>query len=200
MSYILFFDTETTGLPEWKIPSEDPKQPHIVQLAAILADKETRKVVSSIDLIVRPDTWDIPQDMTEIHGISNEMARDVGVPEHIALDIFWSMWINGKHDRCCHNRTFDQRIIRIGLKRFFPGSCPLWADKENFHDTMLMSKPIMQLQPKGKYGYRNPKLENAYEFFIGKKMEGAHNAMNDVKACMELYFAMTIDEEDDPGF
>ncbi|KSJ98283.1 hypothetical protein APA24_21400 [Pseudomonas aeruginosa] len=32
------FDFETTGIPEWKLPSEDPCQPHIVEVAALLCD------------------------------------------------------------------------------------------------------------------------------------------------------------------
>lgn len=31
-------DCETTGLPLFKEPSEDPRQPHIVELAAMLID------------------------------------------------------------------------------------------------------------------------------------------------------------------
>ena len=32
---LLMFDTETTGLPLWKDPSDHPDQPHLVQLALV---------------------------------------------------------------------------------------------------------------------------------------------------------------------
>lgn len=35
----IVYDTETTGLPLFSQPSEDPRQPHIVQLAAIVVDR-----------------------------------------------------------------------------------------------------------------------------------------------------------------
>ena len=38
MSY-LFFDTETTGFPVKGAPWSDEKQPHLVQIAAILFDE-----------------------------------------------------------------------------------------------------------------------------------------------------------------
>jgi DNA polymerase III subunit epsilon len=37
---LLFFDTETTGLPDFRAPSDAPQQPHLVQLACILATDE----------------------------------------------------------------------------------------------------------------------------------------------------------------
>nr|WP_299241463.1 hypothetical protein [uncultured Halomonas sp.] len=43
MTPILFFDTETTGLPDWKVPSDSEHQPHLVQLAAVLADDDARQ-------------------------------------------------------------------------------------------------------------------------------------------------------------
>ena len=43
MNIALFYDTETTGLPLYDQPSDDPRQPHIVQVGAILVDLDTRK-------------------------------------------------------------------------------------------------------------------------------------------------------------
>lgn len=82
----LFFDTETSGLPRWKEPSESPDQPHIVQLAAELVDLETREVLESMDVIVKPDGWTISAEMTAIHSITQEHALEVGIPEKDAID------------------------------------------------------------------------------------------------------------------
>ena len=68
----LFFDTETTGIPNWKIPSESEEQPHIVQIAAILCDSDTKEIKEEIELIVRPDGWVIPDEVAEINGITTE--------------------------------------------------------------------------------------------------------------------------------
>ena len=79
MNPALFFDTETTGLPLFKEPSEHPDQPHLVQLAASLVDLDTRAVLSSIDVIVKPDGWTIPdepaQPVAEICSASHDDAE-----------------------------------------------------------------------------------------------------------------------------
>jgi len=84
MSNILFFtDAETTGLPIWKEPSEDERQPHIVQLAGLLVNEDTQRVIQSIDVIIKPDGWVIPSEAIEIHGITNHLAENVGIPENV---------------------------------------------------------------------------------------------------------------------
>lgn len=194
MSLILFYDTETTGLPEWKKPSGSEVQPHIVQLAAVLINADTREEVSSINLIVKPDGWEISQEMTDIHGITQAEAMDVGIDEDRVLSVFLELW--ALRQRVAHNRTFDQRIIRIALKRHCDERVQdLWAEKDTHKCTMLMAKPIMQMPPKGKYGYKSPKLEEAYEHFTGKKLENAHDAMADVQACIDVYWGIKDHEQ-----
>jgi DNA polymerase III subunit epsilon len=191
MKPIIFYDTETTGLPDWKAPSESETQPHLVQLGAILADSETRKIISTLDLVIKPDGWVIPKEVSDIHGITEDIASAFGVPEKEAVQLFLSMWNGG--DRVAHNKTFDQRLLRIALKRYFGDNEDLqeqWSEKDNHHCTMLMAKPIMQMLPKSRYGYKSPKLSEAYKHFTGKDLVDAHTAMADAKACMEVYWAI----------
>lgn len=193
---LFFYDTETTGLPDFGQPSEAPHQPHIVQMAACLVDPGSRKVVMSIDLIIEPDGWEIPAEVAAIHGIDTALARRLGVPEDAALAMFMRLYNRAFH-RIAHNESFDARIARTALKRFeYPESVVEEFKIAPAECTMQMSKPICQLPPTGKMtragfnNYKNPKLTEAYEHIIGRPMENAHNAMADVRGRMEIYFAM----------
>lgn len=190
MSALLFFDTETTGLPIWKEPSEDPSQPHIVQLAASLIDSETRKTIAAIDLIVKPDGWVIPEETIAVHGITNEYANKYGIYEKPVIDLFYDL--HSRADvRIAHNETFDARIARIAMKRYGYAD----ADCDQFKAvtsecTMWLSLPICKL-PKAKGGgFKQPKLSEAYEYFLNKPLENAHSARADVDACIAVYFAI----------
>lgn len=192
----LFYDSETTGLPKWDQPSESPEQPHIVQLAAVLMDLDSRKMISSMNVIIRPDGWTIPPEMTEIHGITTEHALAVGVPENLAIDMLFSLW-NGR-PRIGHNEGFDARIVRIAQMRF-PKAYPepllaAWKEGKSVC-TAQLSKPILNLGPteamkKTNFKVKTPNLGEAYRHFFGKGIEGAHTAMADVKACIDVYFAI----------
>ncbi|MEH6812926.1 MAG: 3'-5' exonuclease [Motiliproteus sp.] len=185
MNTALFFDTETTGLPNWKLPSGDISQPHLVQLAAILADLDTGKVISSMDVIIKPDGWEIPQETIEIHGITNELAHAIGIDEEQVLGMLLSLC--GDHRRVAHNRAFDQRIIRIACKRYATDQVTdKWANKDTFDCSMLQARSLMKHLPDPGKG----SLASAYQHFCGKAIEGAHNAMVDARACLDLYLAM----------
>lgn len=182
---LLFFDTETTGVPIWQEPSESEGQPHIVQLAAVLVDAESREIKKELCVTVKPDGWVIPDDVVEIHGITTEKAAEFGIPEPEALDLFLEMYHQASI-RIAHNTTFDNRMIRIALKRYQPDliSDEEWKDKTRYFCTLLNCKKIMG----GKSGHT---LAEAYKHFTGKDLVGGHDALVDAKACMEVYFGIT---------
>ena len=188
----LFFDTETTGLPLWKEPSEHPEQPHIVQLAAELVDLETREVVDFMDVIVRPDGWTIPEEMTAIHGITHESALEFGIPEKDAIARLLELRARSIL-RVAHNKTFDDRIVRIGLKRHFDAAeatdetsqpSEIWKEGESYC-TGQGSRSACALPAK-----KMPTLAEAHSILVGTELEGAHDAMNDTRGCKAVYFAL----------
>lgn len=191
----IFFDTETSGLPLFSEPSEDPRQPHIVQLAAALVDLDTRTTLHTMDVICRPDGWMIPKEVSDIHGITTERAMDEGIPEADALEQFMTLW--DRRLRIAHNQTFDARIVRIAQSRFGHDEdrLALWKGGKALC-TQNMATPIMKLPPTAKmraagfFKNKSANLQEAHEFFCGSKFDGAHSAMADVNACKAVYFAI----------
>jgi len=190
----LFYDAETTGLPEFSLPSDDPCQPHIVQLAAALVDLDTRAVEARMDVIVRPEGWDITPDNTAIHGISHTHAVEHGIPESDAVFQLVELWQQA-NKRIAHNESFDARILRIALFRHPHADPDLWKGG-SAECTMKMASPIMKMAPTarmqeyGRSGNKPPKLTEAYRHFLGTDMANAHNAAADVEGCMAVYFAI----------
>lgn len=202
MNLALFYDTETTGLPDFKAPSEAAHQPHIVQLAALLVDLDTRQTIQSMDVIVRPHGWTIPDEVAAVHGITTEYAADVGIPERLAVEMFMDLWNN--RNRVAHNEQFDARILRIALMRhqgniFHSPSGKSVPDiwKEGRAEcTARMATPICALPPTdkmkavGRFHHKTPNLGEAYRHFTGNDLQNAHSAMADVLACRDVYFAI----------
>jgi DNA polymerase-3 subunit epsilon len=195
MNTTLFFDSETSGLPLFNDPSEDPRQPHIVQLGACLVDLDTRKTVSTLDVIVKPEGWTIPDEVAAVHGITTERAMAVGIPESLAVELLLELFRQAEY-RVAHNESFDRRIVRIACKRFFDEqTCDEWQSGAA-QCTATLATPIMKLPPTEKMlavGRRHPKTPNlreAYRFFTGRELENAHTAMADVQACMAVWFAI----------
>ena len=195
MNTAVFYDSETTGLVDFKAPSESPHQPHIVQLAAVLVDLDNRRTISSMNVIIRPEGWTIPDDIVAIHGITTEKALAVGIPEGLAVEMLFAL-CSGRL-RIGHNESFDARIIRIAQMRcpsFNEARMAEWKEGKAAC-TAQLSKPILNLGPteamkKTNFKVKTPNLGEAYRHFMGCDFENAHTAMADVKACIEVYFAI----------
>lgn len=186
MSRILFYDTETSGMPLWDKPSSDANQPHILQVCGLLVDAENRKVIQSIDLTVRPDGWVIDPEAEAVHGITQAYAEEVGVSETTALLALHELWLRCDL-RVGHVQTFDARMVRIALKRHGWGDRLADGWKEGRAEcTAALSKADVRPDGRG----RGPKLSEAYQHYFGTSFEEAHSARADTEACMAVYWAI----------
>lgn len=185
---IVFFDTETTGLPLWKEPSENVNQPHLVQLGAVEIDPDEEKIINKIDLIIQPEEWDIPEETQGVHGITHGYAKKHGVSEILAFGLFFDL-TRGKRVGA-YNANFDKRIIRIAAKRYATEEVTALLKEQDYICPMIMAKGIVRAR--GKNGQlKNPKLEEAIEHFSGIKPEGMHNAYTDALAAAYVYLSIT---------
>lgn len=181
---VITFDTETTGLPDWKAPSESEHQPHLVEVAAILQTADGA-VIDSYKAIVRPDGWAISDEIAKLTGITHEMAMEHGIPEAEALAGFLALYLRAGI-RVAHNATFDDRIIRIAMTRYMgKEKADAFKDATKKVCTCYESRAACAL-PKNKL----PTLAEAYKHFFGEDLAEAHRAMPDAHACSRIFFAL----------
>jgi DNA polymerase-3 subunit epsilon len=181
---ILFFDTETTGLPRnWKAPMKDlDNWPRVIQLAWIVCDDGIP--THEAELLIKPDGWKIPVEKFWIeNGFSQEASEKDGDTIDFALDLFLH-----HHDQSdfmvSHNMSFDYNVL---------GSEMIRAKKQgNKYLKKLCTKEygtdLCQLP--GQYGYKWPKLSELHQFLFKEGFDGAHDALSDVKACMRCFYEM----------
>ena len=191
MSYLVFLDTETTGLPKNKnlnaLNGRD-NWPDIVSVAwAVYKDGNLMKSRYSL---IKHDGWRIPAESIRIHGITEEKAEAAGnsldkVLLELRDDLMKSEAV------VAHNIDFDKNVIfnayrwRLDLNPWL--IWPAW-------DICTMNRSENELKLPSKFPttnrpYKSPKLSELYEATFGKKMEGAHNSQKDVEALCEIYWA-----------
>lgn len=186
---ILFFDTETTGLPDKRSPVTAKHQPHVVQLAAILTEDDGTER-ASINLIVNPGVA-IPKGASDVHGITDEVAAKYGVLPKIVAYAFRSM-VARADLVVAHNIEFDLFLMEALFARLEMSSM---EGCEHFC-TMAATTPILNLPPTERMlaaGFNKPKppkLEEAYRHFFSQDLVGAHDALVDVRACRDVFFAV----------
>lgn len=177
---IIFFDTETTGLVDFKKPANDPSQPRLVQLGVILSDDDGKEL-AVMDCLVKPVGFRIPDNI--VHGISHDEAVEKGVCVEEAIRIFGTFY-RMKDTLVAHNLKFDQIIIQSEIWRITSSII-----SDNGFCTMLASTSLVGAkQPNGRIKW--PKLSEAYKFFFGEELVDAHDALTDVRACKRIYFEL----------
>jgi len=174
----LFCDTETNGFPDYKMKSDSPDQPYIVQLACKLVDVETKRELGAMNHIIYPSGFVIEPKLTEIHGISTNLASRVGVQQKQVIQMFLLMMDKANYF-VAHNTNFDKRMLRIAIMRSFGR-----ATADDFRN-----RPhICTMQESRKHFGQSGTLGEFLKMATGEAQHSAHNAWGDVIDCEKLFF------------
>lgn len=184
----LIFDTETTGFPNERFPSDHPSQPHVVQLCAILADMDGT-VRSSLNLIIDAGV-EIPKAASDIHGITAEIAERYGVDPLVACQAFANMAKPASH-MIAHNFPFDRNLMQIAYQRTHGAPCPTFDGKRQFCTMRAMTDICRIPHQSGRGGsFKWPKLQEAHKHLFGEEFEGAHDALADAQATLRIFIEL----------
>lgn len=182
---ILFFDTETTGLPKnWNAPIEQlDNWPRLVQIAWQVYNSNG-DLLEEHEYIIKPIKFQIPSDATEIHKISTEKALKVGVDLSTILKIFTNS-IRGCELLVAHNYNFDYSIIGSELLRNgIENNLKLKAHICTMNKTIFFCNI---LDSDGLFKW--PKLEELY-YILFKESFNTHNALDDIRATAKCFWKL----------
>lgn len=194
---LLIFDTETTGLlPKFhkKGGHGHIEYPYIVQLGWLLYDTELHEITKRGDDIIRlPEGIEIPEESTKVHGITNKIMIEKGIPIEEALTKF-----NNVYEECelaiAHNLSFDKEVLygeyrRNNLEPIFdtihrPEFCTLKTNIE-----------FCAIERENRYGkyFKYPKLIELHSKLFSetntryKEPKNLHDAFNDILLTLRCY-------------
>lgn len=159
---LLFIDLETTGV--------DPQESRIVELACVklFPDGTREKKRYLINPLVP-----IPKSASDIHGITNEMVKDA--PAFKQISVSFHQYITDcdlAGFRCNH---FDfpllySEFLRSGIEWDY-----------NKHALVDVGNIYTIQEPRT--------LSAAVKFYCGKELEGAHGALADIEATVDVFEA-----------
>lgn len=199
---LMFFDTETNGLPP-KYYSYLTDQPRIVQLSWLVAD-EDGNIEKRCGYIIKPVDFRISEESVKVHGITEEKALSEGILLKDAISLFLSD-LNSCNVLVGHNVLFDIQVLKGELERLkmtnaiheMPYYCTMRLSVDyckipteaayirNFSQYISYS-----LRHPREYKYKFPKLIELYEFLFDDRFDNAHDANADVGATAKCFFEL----------
>lgn len=166
---ILVVDLETAAHDLDKDDMRDLNNSLIIEVGIVLANLETGKIVPVFDQVCRED---------------RACSRDAWIfrnssltPELVTGSTHFNEYkqeIQGLFDRY-HATSWWQDY---DFKRMEHHSRGLSIEKR-FWDPVKALAPFLKLLPIRKTGYKRPKVKEAYRYFMGKRLEHPHRALDD---------------------
>src|ERR1017187_7007975 len=108
---ILFMDTETSGMVDFKSYPDNPNQPKVLQIAALQTDEHGEEI-NSLVCLLQPDDIQIHPKALEVHGLSPDLLFEKGLNRILAIQL-WHNLVYSSDLVVGHNIDFDLMMFRI---------------------------------------------------------------------------------------
>ena len=181
--FILVIDTETSGIPkDFKEPtSNTTKWPYILQIAWSVFKKNGELVVSR-DYYIDAGNVDINKNSLAIHGITNEVTRERGIPRAKVLKLLSDDLIEYEPLIVGHFIEFDKKMVEVGFSRV------------GFQNSFKALPRFCTMQYSSKiaphFGRNTLRLDELYRYLFDEEIENYHNAKFDVDATSKIFFEL----------
>jgi DNA polymerase-3 subunit epsilon len=195
---VVFLDTETTGT--------DPANDRIVQIGLIKLHPDGREELfrGTGELLVNPER-PIPEESTEVHGITDEMVK--GAPTFEKLSDSILEFLSGADLGGFNLLRFDIPLLVVEFaraqdRRNKTGAAPSRPIWDPFNETPDPDgpPPVRILDPQVIFHRREPRdLSAAVRFYCGHELEGAHGALADTRASLEVLLGQVRRYDDLPA-
>lgn len=181
--YLLFIDTETSGLPaNWHQPYANGEAwPHILQVAWVIHEPNGKPVKSEC-FYIKPTDYDISPASGEIHGLTLQFLEQQGHGRHAVMQKLLEDLRQYQPLVVGHFMELDFHMLgvtfqRTGLPNALLG-LPTFC-------TMRLTDEFVR--PAGRRFLRLPEL---YERLLGRPMLREHDALIDAQATAECFFEL----------
>ena len=181
--YLLFIDTETSGLPKnWSQPYTNGEAwPHILQVAWVIYES-SGPLVKSESYYLKPTDYDISPASGAIHGLTLQFLEQQGHSRYAVMQLLLDDLRKYKPLVIGHFMELDFHMLgvtfqRVGLPNALVG-LPTFC-------TMRLTDQFVR--PAGRRFLRLPEL---YERLFGRPMLREHDALTDAQATADCFFEL----------
>ena len=215
MTKILILDTETTGLLPKKNELNNDNLllfPHVVQFSYIIYDTNISKILKIVDCIIKiPENINISEEVSNIHGITNEISQNSKYKMYEVLNNVISDYLYYNVDLIVgHNLSFDINMLKVELMREInsdlanitnKNNCSIFLNNLNetgpnspkLYCTMQKTITLCNLKIKSRFGreyLKFPKLNELHIKLFNSSPKNLHNSLNDVLICLRCYYML----------
>lgn len=180
-------DSETTGLFSYDKPADAEGQPRMAQFAACIL-RDDLSIERHSSLLIKPDCWVMSEEGTAIHGLTQALLLEKGFPVSNALALY-NQLLDEDYIIVGYNVSFDLKVLRGELRR---AGLPDRFESTRSIDCMRPLEKVCNILKANGKGTKLPKLIEAHKFFFAQEMTGAHDALQDAKACAGIFREMVI--------